>query len=211
MSLKLPLLFAVLALLFSTSTTLRIPSSLGYSIQPVPINNTNISPQAPSRQFPDIAFAPWPARPYQVAIAPRFGFPDLCILAVESYHARQPVRVQEVQDFLREFRDNIEREYPIPGYVPRLARQSIIDMETYTEWVIDINEGLFGRRLRTEWALLALDEIARQLGSHGPANLLFSIKEARSTYTYGFFTIMEFGGRTLNATLANGKTNFETS
>lgn len=207
MSLKL-LLLAVLALLLSTSTTLRIPS-LGYSLPLVPINYTNKSPQAPSRHFPNLAFSPWPARPYQVAIVPRFGFPDLVILSVGSVHG--PVRVLELQDFLREFRDNIEREYPVPGYVPRLARQSIVDMESYTLWTIDMNEGLFGRRLPTEWALLALDELVRQLGSHGPAELMFSIKEARSTYSYGFFTIQEFGGPTLNATLVKGKSFFETS
>lgn len=207
MSLKL-LLLAVLALLVSTSTTLRIPS-LGYSLPLVPLNYTNNSPKAPSRHFPNLAFSPWPTRPYQVAIVPRFGFPDLVILSVSSVHG--PVRVPELQDFLREFRDNIEREYPVPGYVPRLARQSIVDMESYTLWTIDMNEGLFGRRLPTEWALLALDELVRQLGSHGPAELMFSIKEARSTYSYGFFTIQEFGGPTLNATLVKGKSSFETS
>lgn len=207
MSLKL-LLLAVLALLVSTSTTLRIPS-LGYSLPLVPLNYTNNFPKAPSRHSPNLAFSPWPARPYQVAIVPRFGFPDLVILSVGSVHS--PVRVPELQDFLREFRDNIEREYPVPGYVPRLARQSIVDMESYTLWTIDMNEGLFGRRLPTEWALLALDELVRQLGSHGPAELMFSIKEARSTYSYGFFTIQEFGGPTLNATLVKGKSFFETS
>lgn len=207
MSLKL-LLLAVLALLVSTSTTLRIPS-LGYSLPLVPINYTNKSPQPPSRHIPNLAFSPWPARPYQVAIVPRFGFPDLVILSVGSVHG--PVRVPELQDFVREFRDNIEREYPVPGYVPRLARQSIVDLESYTMWTIDMNEGMFGRRLPTEWALLALDELVRQLGSHGPAELFFSIKEARSTYSYGFLTIQEFGGPTLNATLVKGKSFFETS
>ena len=207
MSLKL-LLLAVLALLVSTSTTLRIPS-LGYSLPLVPINNTNNSPQAPSRHFPNLTFSPWPARPYQVAIVPRFGFPDLVILFVGSVYG--PIRVPELQDFLLEFRDNIEREYPVPGYVPRLARQSIVDLESYTLWTIDMNEGLFGRRLPTEWALLALDELVRQLGRHGPAELMFSIKEARSTYSFGFFTIKEFGGPTLNASLVKGKSIFETS
>lgn len=207
MALKL-LLLAVLALLVSTSTALRIPS-LDYSLPLVPINYTNNSPQAPTRHFPNLAFSPWPARPYQVAIVPRFGFPDLVILSVGSVHG--PVRVQELQDFLREFRDNIEREYPVPGYVPRLARQSIVDLESYTQWTIDMNEGIFGRRLPTEWALLGLDELVKQLGSHGPAELMFSIKEARSTYSYGFLIIQELGGPTPNATLVKGKSVFETS
>ena len=117
----------------------------------------------------------------------------------------------KLQDFIKEFRDNIEQEYPIPGYVPRHARQSIVNIESYTTWTIEIDEGILGHRLPTEWALLALDELARQLGSHGPADLLFSVKEASATYIYGGLSIREFGISSLNPTLANRSAVFHTS
>ena len=117
----------------------------------------------------------------------------------------------ELQDFVKEFRDNIEQEYPIPGYVPRHARQSTVDIESYTAWTIEINEGLFGYRLPTEWALLALDELVRQLGSHGPADLIFSVKEASATYMYGVLDIKDFGISSLSPILTNRSTMFHTS
>ncbi len=68
-----------------------------------------------------------------------------------------------------------------------------------------------GNRLPTEWALLALDEIGRQLGRFGPGSVFFSIKDRSSTYSYGFLTITEFGGSSMNRILAIEKGIFQTS
>ena len=119
-----------------------------------------------------------------------------------------------LQDFLREFRDNLAQEYPIPGFVPRLAKQSTIDILSYTVWGIELNEGLIGHRLPTEIAIAVLDEIARLLGIHGPTYLFFSITEGMSTDAYGFLEIEEFGGGdvvSLNRSSANGDNVFQTA
>lgn len=116
-----------------------------------------------------------------------------------------------LQNFLQEFRDNLERESPIPGFVPRLARQQKIDIQSYTLWTVETNEGIFGHRLPTEVALVALDEMARQLGSHGPASLFFSIMEGRSVLSYGLLEVTEFGGVSSNRSLPYEESTFQTS
>lgn len=116
-----------------------------------------------------------------------------------------------LQEFLQDFCDNLEQEYPIPGFVPRQAQQHHIDIQSYTAWTIEIYEGPLGNRLPTEFALVTLDEVARQLGRHGPANLWFGITEGTTTYSAGFLTLKEFGGESSNGSLVNGNTIFQTS
>ena len=204
------LLSAAITLLVSASAVLGIPTDLSKPLPLDTINTTNLSPQAP-QHVQNLTFTPWPATPYQIPLYSRSGIPDLVFIVAKSFHGRRPVRVQSLEDFLEEFRDNIDSEYPDPGYGPRLARQSHIDIESYTKWSIEINEGIFGYRLTTEWCLLALFELRRQVGSHGPANVFFSVKEERSTYTYGYLIIEEIGGPSLKASLADGESKFQTS
>ena len=211
MPLKLPLLFSMLALIVSGSAALKVPSPSSHSSPLDLIKDTNVSLQAYPGHSPDLTFSPWPARPYRIPLHSHTGIAELVISLAASFHSRRPVSVPRLQEFLQDFCDNIESEYPIPGYVPRQAKQYNIDLDSYTEWLIDINEGLFGYRLPTEWALLALDELARQLGSHGPANMFFSIIKEGRTYNYGFLIIKEFGGPSLDASLTNTKSIFQTS
>ena len=74
-----------------------------------------------------------------------------------------------------------------------------------------MNEGIFGHRLPTEIALVALDEISRQLGNHGPSSFFFSIREGAATLSYGLLTISEFGSVSLNRSLANENSIFQTN
>ena len=205
------ILSAILALLIPTPAALKIPLFLRDSLSLTPINNTSPSAQASPHPSQSLTFSHWPPRPYEVPLHGRFDFFDLVIMLVEPWHGSRPISVPGLQHFLKDFSDNIEREYPIPGEVPRLAKQSYIDTESYTTWTIDINEGLFGNRLPTEWALLALKELARQLGKHGPAEVYFSIKRRASTYTYGFLFIKDLGGASLNPSLTSGESKFQTS
>ncbi len=196
---------AVLAFLVSASTALSIS-------HPPDLTNTTISSlPAPPSHNQNLTFSPWPPRPYQVTLNARFARPDLVIISVEPFYGTRSVSVPGLQDFLREFADNLERNYPIPGKVPRFARQSFPDIESYTIWRMDFNEGLMGNRLPTEWALLALDEIGRQLGRFGPGSVFFSIKDRSSTYSYGFLTITEFGDPSMHRFLAIEKGIFQTT
>ena len=105
--------------------------------------------------------------------------------------------------FVLEFRDNLERESPVPGYVPRNARQDAVDLQSYTKWTIDMGEGFLGYRMPTEFALVALEEIATQLGRHGPAQVWSTIKEGLQTYSYGHLEIKRLGAVALNRSLGD--------
>lgn len=209
MSLRPPRLSAGLAFLVSASAALA--SHVNDYLPSEPINIANSSLKAPAGHLQNLTYAPWPATPYQTPLYPRFSFPYLTIIRVGAFYGTRPVSVPRLQDFLKDFGDNLAREHPIPGYVPRLAHQYTIDIQSYTEWRIEINEGLFGIRLLTEVALVALIEIARQLGRHGPALLFFSVVEGISTNAYGFLDIKEFGSVSLNQSLANENSVFHTS
>ena len=210
MSLKITL-SALIPLSVSTSAALGTPTYTTNSLSLDTINNTNVSPQAP-QHIQNLTFEPWPELPYKVPLYSSTGIPDLSIdSAIPFLRRRRPIGVEGFQDFVAEFRDNLAEEYPLPGYAPRHARQSQIDLESSTKWSIELNEEFLGYRLPIEWGLLALNALSRQLGVHGPSNVYFRIEEDKSTYTYGFVIIQEFGGPSLKAPLADGDTNFQTS
>ena len=207
---KLPLLIAISALIISGSAALRIPLPPSQLFPLNLINDTKISLQAPGHS-PNLTFTPWPRDPFRIGLRSHTGDFELLIGTARIYNARPPVNVHTLQDFVRDFRDNIEREYPIPAYVPRRARQYYIDLVSYTRWDINLDEGLFRYRLPTEWALLALSELARQLGIHGPAELLFSVTKEGRTYGWGVLIIENFGGRSVNASLTREGSIFQTN
>ena len=131
-------------------------------------------------------------------------------MAIPLRRQRRPIDVKVFQGFVAAFRDNLAAEYPVPSYAPRHARQSQIDLESGTKWSIELNEEFWGYRLPIEWGLLALNELSRQLGVHGPASMYFKIEEDKLTYTYGFLTIQNFGGPSPKVSLIDGDTNFQT-
>ncbi len=95
--------------------------------------------------------------------------------------------------------------------MPRQIQQFTFDIHSYTKWSIEMNEGFLGFALPTEIALVALDEISRQLGIHGPSSLFFSIREGAASLSYGFLIISEFGSVSLNRSLASGNSVFQTN
>ena len=207
----LPLL-AVSALPVSMSAALNTPPSLNIFAPSDTMIITNSSLKAPSGHVANLTYAPWPSMPYTVKLHPRFSFPDLIINYAHTFRGRWPISVRRLQDFLGEFRDNLASEYPVPGLVPRVARQSTIDVESYTVWTIEINESILGNRLPTEFAVCALDETARELGKHGPASFFFNVRDGRRLLCYGLLTIEQIGsGDFLNRSLSNGKSHFQTS
>lgn len=210
MSMQLALLITISALIISGSAARRIPSPSSHLFPLDLINDTNISLHAPGHS-PNLTFTPWPGHPFRVGLHSQTGDFELLIGVTNAFDARRPVNVPKLQAFVREFRDNIEREYPIPAYVPRRARQHHFDLDSYTKWNINLDEGLFGYRLPTEWALLALNELARQLGIHGPAEMLFSVTKEGRTYSWGCLIIEGLGGRSVDASLTREGSIFQTS
>ena len=204
-------LSALIPIFVSTSAALGTPTHTSNSLSLDTINNTNVSPQA-LQHVQNVTFQPWPKLPYRVPLYSRTGIPELSITsAFPLLRRRRPINVKTFQDFVAAFRENLAAEYPDPGYAPRHARQSQFDLESYTKWSIELNEEFLGYRLPIEWGLLALDELIRQLGVHGPANIYFKIQEDNLTYRHGFLIIQDFGSPSRKASLANGDTNFQTS
>ena len=203
---KRPLALSIIIISFLTSfsATLNIPSSLSPA-HPLNLINTTSTPLlAPPPHSLNLTLSPWPPRPYSVQLYPRLAYPVLGIIIVDPPAGEPPVRVSFLLDLIRDFSNNIEREYPIPGQVPRHARQSVIDLDSYARWTIELDEGHFGYRPSTEWALLALEKLSGQLVKHGPADVNFSIVKARSiNYCFGSLTSQALGGPFRNESSAD--------
>lgn len=210
MSMKLPLLIAISALMISGSAALRIPSPPSHLFPLDLVNDTNTSLQAPGH-FPNLTFTPWPAPPFEIELHSHTGDFELIVGVTNTFDGRRPFSVPRLQAFVREFSDNIEREYPIPSYVPRRAKQHHIDLDSYTKWNINIDQGFFDYRLPTEWALVALNELARQLGVHGPGDIVFNFSEGDKSYGWGYLIISDFGRRSVDASLTREGSIFQTS
>lgn len=111
------------------------------------------------------------------------------ILNVERVISRPPINVLRLREFLEDFARNIEQEYPSPSYMPPLAGQSIIDVQSYTKWRIELKRVLLGERLPTKLALTALTEVEALLSRHGPASMKFLVKDANTVYARGLLTV----------------------
>ena len=207
----LPLL-ALSTLPVSMCAAINTPPSLNLFAPSDMTNVTQPPLETPSDHPANLTYAPWPPRPFQIELHPRFSSAYLAIFTVEPFRGSWPIRVPALQDFLGDFRDNLESEYPIPGFIPSVARQSTVDVESYSSWTIELSETLFGLRLPTEYGVLALDELARLMGVHGPATLLFGVLEGRFLLGYGLLTIKPLGrGGFSNQSLSNSKSIFQTS
>ncbi len=115
--------------------------------------------------------------------------------------------------FLRDFADNIEREHPVPDFVPRHVRQSEIDVVSYTQWFLSMDEGPFLGRLPTAVALAALGELGKQLDLRGPSEVFFGVKKspARTPWSYGSLYLEDIGGVSANESLSNGNGSLQTA
>ena len=207
---RLSLVSTILALLIFASAVFGKPSPLRNSS---PLELVHVTDQATPPQSQNLTFKQWPARPYKVPLVSRSGLPYLVVVLVRPFEGTRAISITGLQDFIRDFRDSIARNYPVPGYIPRTARESYFDVGSYTTWRIDIEEGYFGRRGPTEWALLALNEVIGQLGAYGPAEVGFGVrvKDSNKLYISGLLQIATLGDRPLTLSLANGTRTLETS
>ena len=115
----------------------------------------------------NLTYKPWPKTPFSVGLrGPSLRFLNLvlCISGAKLFQSSPTISGPELKRFLQDFVDNIQRKHPVPGFVPRLATQSTVDVTSCTRWTIDINEGPFHGRLPTAVALVALDALEMLLG-----------------------------------------------
>ena len=184
----LPLL-AISALPVSMSAALNTPPSLNLVAPSDTMNITQPSLEAPSEHLANITRPLWPSAPFKIKLHPRFSSPYLIVISRDIYQGSWPLKVPRLQDFLREFRDNLVAKYPVPGFLPPVARQSTVDVESYSRWTIEYSESFWTKRLPTEVAVCALDEIARLTGRYGPATLFFSVQDGLSSLGFGLLNI----------------------
>ena len=117
--------------------------------------------------------------------------------------------VHHLQLFLRDFADNLRREYPV--FMPGNARQDTIDVTSHTRWDIEIMEAFLGR-LPTRVALAVLNIVEKELGKYGPASLTFTIgvEGRRAASSTGILALEPLTGASLNGSRSNENDNLQT-
>lgn len=201
---------ATLALTMPSSAAHNLLSLRNSSLASAPLNITNPALKAPE-EITNLTYSPWPEQPFGITLlGPGLLFLNVYLLigAGRKFQSSPMVSVTELRHFLQDFVDNIKREHPVPGSVPRHATQSTIDISSYTKWLIAINEGPFRGRLPTAVALVAFDALGKLVGRYGPSEIIWGIKEvgARTPWAYGSLTIESIEGFTVNksSSIENG-------
>ena len=150
-----------------------IQRALSFSL-PVPIPPANQSALTTS-QATNLTFSPWPPRPFYLDI------PDtnyrLIIPMISLWDAAPAIPLQDLLAFVKHFGERLEHDYPPPGYIPRLARSTEIDLISYTKWRLEIGKAWLGKNVLTSVMLGALKEYRTLLRKHGPASIYAYVVE----------------------------------
>ncbi len=209
------LISSSLALVLSLSAAHIIPLPGNTSLSLVPLNITSPAPEEPGPLI-NLNYTPWPSGIYAIALrGPGVSFLDvyLNIGFATVYQSSPMIRMSTLRQFLRDFADNIEREHPVPDFVPRHAKQTEIDIMSYTRLLIELREGPFHGRLPTAVALAALSELGRQLDLHGPSQVPWAVRvgRARTPWAFGTLKLQRIGGASFNESLSNGNRSLQTA
>lgn len=168
-------MLAILTLINTSSAAPGSPLSHSTSLAlSPPINSTSPALEAPGTLANlTVKYAPWPKKYNFLLQGPDISHYNahLCIVLAWQIVAVPSIKVPELQLFVRDFAHNLEQKYPVPGFIPRLAKQSSVDVVSYTKWNIDLHEGMFHGRMPTELALAALDLMVLLLDRHGPSTI----------------------------------------
>ena len=114
----------------------------------------------------NLTISPWPNDHY---FLPLINDYKLNIYSATPYSRRPPPRVLLLQEFIRDFADNIEHAYPPPALAPIRGGQRYYDMDSFTKWRIEEAVlPIMGTSASTELVMLALAQISLQVASHGP-------------------------------------------
>ncbi|KAL2037550.1 hypothetical protein N7G274_009662 [Stereocaulon virgatum] len=126
-------------------------------------------------QTTSLTFSPWPPRPFYVYMPDTNHY--LLFFMISSWDASPAVPLQDLISFVIRFSERLEHEYPPPGYGPRSAKSTEIDVTSYTKWRLEIGSAWLGKNARTSLMLRALREYEASLRKHGPASIYASIGE----------------------------------
>ena len=173
-----------LALTFRLSAT-HSPPLLNTSLALTPLDTTSPALEVSAGIS---RFAPWPSIPYRIPLSGQgLWILDLTLYIPQAAAESSPtLSVPDLCHFLQTFADNVQREYPVPGFVPRHASLSTIDILSYKRWTIDANEGPWHGRLPTAVLLAVLNELEKLLRLHGPSSILWFIKIERSRFFWAY-------------------------
>ena len=214
---RLLVISATLALVISSSTALSLPLYQSTSLALAPFNITSPAPEAPVEKTINLTYYLWPKQPYEISLhGPGLQLLNvvLVISVAQEFRSSPMVSVSELRHFIQDFADNIQREYPIPGFIPHHATQSIIDISSYTRWIINIDEGMFRGRLPTAAALAALNELGKQVGRYGPSRVSWLIYEdvgVRLPWASGNLIVENIEGVFLNKSSSHDNGTFHTA
>ena len=212
---RLFLLLATLALTITTSAALTLPLTRNTSLALLtPTNITSSALEPPADLDNSVKSLSWPKLPYEIALdGTGYTGVRLNIHSAKPFHTSPMINVHDLQLFLREFADKFRREYPVPGFMPREASEYTIDVRSFTRWTILIKEGVFHGRLPTAVALVALDTLEKELGKHGPAEIVYGILITghRGAWSIGTINLETLTEASLADSLSNEDDNLHTA
>ena len=114
----------------------------------------------------NLSMSPWPDSPYGVPLTDDF---DLDVYAATSYTQRPLPALLSIQDFIRDFADNLERAFPPPAFAPKKAGQSLYDTESFTKWQIaEYLLPVTSWKAPTNVVVAALAQLSVEVARHGP-------------------------------------------
>lgn len=108
----------------------------------------------------------WPDRPYALPLTDDF---DLNIITASSYTRRPLPAITIIQDFIRDFSENLEHACPPPALAPKEAGQSLYDTESFTRWhIVEYVLPITSQKAPTVIVLAALAQLYKEVARHGP-------------------------------------------
>lgn len=171
---------ATLALVNTSSAAPGSPLSHSTSLALLPpINSTSSALEAPGTLINlTVKYVRWPKDYSFLLVGPDISHYNarFYIISASQVFALPAIKLSELQRFVRDFADSLEQGYPVPGFIPYLAKQSSIDLVTYTKWYIDLHQGKLRARMPTEVILAALDLMVSLLDRHGPSTIDWAIR-----------------------------------
>lgn len=180
----------------------------------LPTFNTTGATLEASSNITDLTYRPWPKLPYIIELRERdIRIQEVLLIVSHAYpcETSPAVNVNALRQLLRDFADNLKREYPYPGFVPGYATQWIVDVPSCTRWDVTLTELLV--RLPTLLAVTAMQALEVLLWTYGPSEMDWGITSVggRSPLSIGFLTSQSLGGVCMNASLADMSGDFKTA
>ncbi len=129
--------------------------------------NTNGQTIQGLTQYTNLTYHPWPQVPIRVKL-PSTDY-TLFITSVSAYTDRPPIKTIEFQDFIAEFRENLEQRYP--SLLPHKAGQSQIDAISSTSWRIELEKDILVPEMSTQVALTCLEALQGLVKRYGPSSV----------------------------------------